>query len=280
MDDNNLNHLIAVNVLVPDLAGAVASAGCRRRAHRVASESSRLSVCEAERDEARRERDAYRKSWEREAQDAARYRLHHEACVTQRDEARKAAAGWVEDVSTMAARVDDMAGDLRACRAALDWYAKEDRYDVGRASRRPVVLADRGLLARRALAALSGVVPTPSENEHDLEVGIKRGTDPFARCSCGWKAIEPPSLAVAIEWADDHAAAPTPTKPPTMSLREWEAKSFPTERIASEYQRLRNAVGDVRGMHSDGATAEEMDAALGEALTPTPPEQDETGGES
>ena len=116
--------------------------------------------------QAREERDAYRASWEREATDAARYRLHHEACVRQRDKARKAATGWVEDVSSMAARVDDMAGDLRACRAALDWYAKEDRYDVGRASSRPVVLADRGLLARRALAALS---PVQGEHEQDGE---------------------------------------------------------------------------------------------------------------
>ena len=119
--------------------------------------------------QAREERDAYRASWEREATDAARYRLHHEACVRQRDEARKAATGWVEDVSSMAARVDDMAGDLRACRAALDWYAKEDRYDVGRASSRPVVLADRGLLARRALAALS---PVQGEHEQDGEARI------------------------------------------------------------------------------------------------------------
>ena len=126
---------------------------------------ARRSV-EEELRQAREERDAYRASWEREATDAARYRLHHEACVRQRDEARKAATGWGRGRVLMAARVDDMAGDLRACRAALDWYAKEDRYDVGRASSRPVVLADRGLLARRALAALS---PVQGEHEQDGE---------------------------------------------------------------------------------------------------------------
>lgn len=34
----------------------------------------------------------------------------------------------------------------------------------------------------------------------------------------------------------------------------------------SEVTRLRNAMGDVRGMQSDGATPEEMDHALGRAL--------------
>lgn len=37
-----------------------------------------------------------------------------------------------------------------------------------------------------------------------------------------------------------------------------------------ENQRLRNAIGDVRGMQSDGATPEEMDQALSRALQGQP----------
>ena len=144
---------------------------------------ARRSV-EEELRQAREERDAYRASWEREATDAARYRLHHEACVRQRDEARKAATGWGRGRVLMAARVDDMAGDLRACRAALDWYAKEDRYDVGRASSRPVVLADRGLLARRAIAALS---PVQGEHEQDGE-------------DDQWEGCEQDQMSVTAYW--------------------------------------------------------------------------------
>lgn len=127
MDDNNLNHLIAVNVLVP----------------RVASESSRLSVCEAERDEARK---ALAESQEREGS------LNR--CIDALEDRGVAREGELMALENVAV---DLA-DARAQRDALAAAIEKHRKWAGECAD----VYDCELYAALA-AALSGVIPAPPD---------------------------------------------------------------------------------------------------------------------